>query len=62
MIYVTRTAGNANRIAWVAQYKDLAEYDAVVLKSMADSKYLELLSAASDLFMPGSIYDDIGTV
>jgi hypothetical protein len=51
--------GNPNRIAWVAQYKDLADFDAVSLKSMADTKYLDLLVAAGDLFIPGSIHDDI---
>ena len=51
--------GNPNRIAWVTQYKDLAEFDAVTLKSLADPKYTELLVTAGELFIPGSIHDDI---
>jgi hypothetical protein len=51
--------GNPNRIAWVGQYKDLAEYEAVTVKSSTDSKYMDLLVTASDLFIPGSINDEI---
>jgi hypothetical protein len=51
--------GNPNRIAWVAQYKDLADFDAATVKSLADPKYIDLLVTAGDLFIPGSIHDDI---
>ena len=51
--------GNPNRIAWVGQYKDLAEYEAVSVKSLADPKFMDLLVTASDLFIPGSINDEI---
>jgi hypothetical protein len=51
--------GNPNRIAWVGQYKDLAEFEAVTTKSLADPKYLELLVSAGELFIAGSIHDDI---
>src|SRR5512140_968164 len=30
--------GNPNRIAWVGQYKDLADYEAATVKSSADPK------------------------
>jgi hypothetical protein len=51
--------GNPNRIAFVSRYKDLAEFDAVSQKSMADKKYLELLTSASDLWIAGSLRDEI---
>jgi hypothetical protein len=51
--------GNPNRIAFVAHYKDLAEFDAVNLKSLADAKYLELLGAAGDLWIAGSLHDEL---
>ena len=51
--------GNPNRIAWVAQYKDLADFEAVTLKASADPKYIKLLVTAGELFIPGSIHDDI---
>jgi hypothetical protein len=52
-------AGNPNRISFVGRYKDLAEFDSVATKSMADTKYLELLVGAADLFIAGSIHDEI---
>jgi len=51
--------GNPSRIAWVSQYKDLAEYETFMVKSLADPKYMDLLVTAGDLFIPGSINDEI---
>ena len=51
--------GNPNRIAFVGRYKDLAEFDAVSQKSMADKKYMELVSSAADLWIAGSLRDEI---
>jgi len=51
--------GNTSRIAWVSQYKDLAEYETFMVKSLADPKYMDLLVTAGDLFIPGSINDEI---
>jgi len=51
--------GNPNRIAWVGQYKDLADFETATVKSLADPKYMDLLVTASDLFIPGSINDEI---
>ena len=52
-------AGNPNRVSFVGRYKDLAEFDAVATKSLADPKYLELLLTGADLFIAGSINDEI---
>ena len=51
--------GNPNRIAWVARYADLAALDSLLTKSQADPKWLELVAAGADLFIPGSIHDEI---
>jgi hypothetical protein len=51
--------GNPNRIAFVGRYQDLAEFDAVSQKSMADKKYLELLSTGGELWIAGSLQDEI---
>ena len=51
--------GNPNRIAWVASYPDLAAFDALSTKSQSDPKYLELIASAADLFIPGSVQDEI---
>ena len=42
--------GNPNRIAWVGQYKDLADDEAATVKSLADPEDMDLLVTASDLF------------
>jgi len=52
-------AGNPNRISFVGRYKDLAEFDASAIRSMTDAKYMELLGTAADLFIAGSIHDEI---
>ncbi|MDQ6639508.1 MAG: hypothetical protein M3Z15_07555 [Pseudomonadota bacterium] len=52
-------AGNPSRIAFVGRYRDLAEFDAVATKSLADTKYLELLVAGADVFIAGSIHDEL---
>ena len=52
-------AGNPNRISFVGRYKDLAEFDSVVAKTLADTKYLELVAGGADLFIAGSIHDEI---
>ncbi len=51
--------GNPNRIAFVSRYRDLAEFDAASTKSLADAKYLELVGAGADLFIAGSLHDEI---
>ena len=51
--------GNPNRIAFAARYKDLAEYEAVSVKSLADKNYMELVSAGADLWIAGSLRDEI---
>ena len=52
-------AGNPARIAWVVRYPDLAALDAVLTKSQADPKHLELLANGADLFIAGSTHDEI---
>jgi hypothetical protein len=52
-------AGNPNRISFVGRYKDLAEFDAFATKSLADATYMQLLVGGADLFIAGSIQDEI---
>ena len=52
-------AGNPNRVSFVGRYKDLAEFDSFATKSLADAKYLELLGTGADLFIAGSMHDEI---
>jgi len=51
--------GNPNRIAFTSTYKDLAAFDAVSVKSMADAKYQELLGTGAELWIAGSLHDEI---
>jgi hypothetical protein len=52
-------AGNPGRIAWVGRYANLAAFDAVSVRSQTDQKYVELIATAADLFIPGSLQDEI---
>jgi hypothetical protein len=51
--------GNPHRIAWRGTYPDLAALEAFQGKSMADPKYLAILSKGAELFIAGSICDEI---
>ncbi|MBR1215613.1 hypothetical protein [Bradyrhizobium sp. JYMT SZCCT0180] len=51
--------GNAARMAWIANYENLAQYEAMGLKLLADQKYLELIKKAADLFVPNTLHDEI---
>ena len=51
--------GNPNRIAWRAAYENLAQLDDVTAKMMSDEKYLSQVASGSDLFIAGSINDEI---
>ena len=51
--------GNPNRITWTSRYADLAAYDKASSAMMADPKYLQLVSGASDNFIAGSVLDSL---
>jgi hypothetical protein len=51
--------GNPQRLAWSTRYADLAAFESITNKFLADPKYWELLNTASECFIPGSIRDDI---
>ena len=51
--------GNAARMAWIANYENLAQYEAVGLKLLADQKYLELIKKAAGIFVPNTLHDEI---
>ena len=55
----TPVGGNFSRIAWHSRYENLAQYDAMYTKAMADKTYWELVSKYSDSFIPGSGLDEI---
>jgi len=51
--------GNPNRIAWRAEYANLAALDDFTTKSMSDPKYAELVKSGAMNFVPGSVNDSI---
>jgi hypothetical protein len=50
-------AGPPNRIAWHSQHRDLADFETVMNKISADSKYADLVREGATLFLPGSTND-----
>lgn len=51
--------GNPNRISFVVLYKDLAEFDALSLKIQEDKKYMDLLMSGAEMWIAGSLHDEI---
>lgn len=52
-------AGNPSRIAWRSTYASLAEMETFTNALLADPAYAELLVKGADLFLPGSLHDEI---
>jgi hypothetical protein len=52
-------ANSKGVLFWIADYKDYAEYDNVRSKVVSDKKYWEIISTAKDLFIEGSLCDEI---
>ena len=51
--------GNPQRVAWSTRYADMAALETTSTKMLADAKYWEMLNGAADLFIGGSMRDDI---
>jgi hypothetical protein len=51
--------GNATRMAWIADYENLAQYESVGLKLLGDLKYLELIKKGAGIFVPNTLHDEI---
>src|SRR6478672_2048275 len=50
--------GNASRIAWIANYENLAQYEAAGLKLLGDQKFQEMIKKAAGIFVPDTLHDD----
>jgi hypothetical protein len=51
--------GNPHRIAWTAEYANLAAMEEFQTKLIADPKYIEILSQGGANFIAGSVIDEI---
>jgi hypothetical protein len=56
---VRPVGGNPARIAWLGRYKDLAAYEDVLNKLNADKRFAELGAKTADLWVPGTLCDEI---
>jgi hypothetical protein len=51
--------GNPSRIAWLAHYENLAQYETVSAKLLTDKDYLGAIATTGGVFVPGSLHDEI---
>ncbi|HWR88171.1 MAG TPA: hypothetical protein VN277_07120 [Acidiferrobacterales bacterium] len=51
--------GNPSRVAWLGRYNDLAAYGEKMNALAADKRFAELSAKTADLWVPGSMHDDI---
>jgi uncharacterized protein YbjT (DUF2867 family) len=56
---VMPVGGNPSRVAWSAQYADLAALESGFNKLLADPKYLEMITRGAENFIAGSVHDEI---
>lgn len=49
--------GDPQRVAWSTRYADLAAFEVLSTKMLADAKYWELVNGAADCFIAGSTRD-----
>jgi len=52
-------AGKLARVAWIAEHRDLAEYEARMNALATDTKYLDLVRSGISNWVPGSVEDEI---
>jgi len=52
-------ANSKGVLFWIVDYKDYADYDRVRSKIVADKKYWDIISTAKDLFVEGSLCDEM---
>ena len=51
--------GDPNRIAFVSEYVNLAEYESTIGKFTGDAEYLKLVANNAANVIPGSTFDEI---
>jgi hypothetical protein len=51
--------GSPMRVAWLGRHKDLAAYESAMNKMAADKRFAELTTRTSELWVPGTMQDQI---
>lgn len=52
-------AGDPNRISWTSEFKNMGDYEDIKMALMMDQKYLEIVGRSGEIFLPGSMHDEI---
>lgn len=51
--------GNPSRIGWSSSYESMAAMEAAMVKMTSSAKYWDLLNKTGDIFLAGSVTDEI---
>ena len=51
--------GNPFQVVWRAHYDSMADLEAAMAKTVSNEKYIMEITSAADLFMAGSVRDDM---
>lgn len=51
--------GNPHRIGWSSSYENLGAMEAKQSAYMSDPKFMEMLGNSADLFINGSVHDEV---
>ena len=51
--------GNPHRIGWSSHYENLAAMEAKQTGYMSDPKFMDMLAKSADLFISGSVHDEV---
>jgi hypothetical protein len=51
--------GNPSRVSWRSTHASLAELETAILALAVDQGYADLLAKGAELFLPGSLHDEI---
>lgn len=51
--------GNPHRVGWFSRYENLGAMEAKQAAYMSDPKFMEMIAKSADLFISGSVRDDI---
>jgi hypothetical protein len=51
--------GNPSRIAWLAHYDNLTQYETMSAQLLADKDYLAAVASSAAIFVPGTMHDEL---
>ena len=51
--------GNPHRLCWYSSFESLGEMEKFQARTLGDAKYLSILGKGANIFIAGSVHDDI---